>query len=236
MRKILITNDDGIASDGLRRLVEAATKFGEVWVIAPDGQRSATSHQITLHKPLYVYEVKDYPVSGVHAYKSSGSPADCIRFGLLNFVKADVVLSGINFGYNCGSDLQYSGTAGAAFEGASAGVHAIAFSEGASECHEVTDKYLERLLGEYIDKPLGYNQIWNINFPECKLSELQGVLTDRKKSKNAFYIDSYLSETMPDGGIKLTVNGDWHTNAAEGTDFRAAIDNYISIGVVNNLS
>ena len=104
------------------------------------------SHYITLHSHIDVYEVKDFPVEGVHAYKSTGTPADCVRFGLRNFVQADAVLTGINFGYNCGTDLQYSGTAGAAFEGAVEGVHSIAFSEGAFGVHEVSDKYLEQLL------------------------------------------------------------------------------------------
>ena len=149
MQKILITNDDGIQSDGIIRLARAAKKYGKVWVVAPDGQRSAMSHRITLRETIEFFPV-DFPVEGVHAYASTGTPADCVRFGILNIVKEkpDYVFSGINYGYNSGTDIQYSATVGSALEAACAGVHAIAFSEGASECHEVTDAYLEQMLKE----------------------------------------------------------------------------------------
>ena len=152
MQKILITNDDGIQSDGIIRLARAAKKYGKVWVVAPDGQRSAMSHRITLRETIEFFPV-DFPVEGVHAYASTGTPADCVRFGILNIVKEkpDYVFSGINYGYNSGTDIQYSATVGSALEAACAGVHAIAFSEGASECHEVTDAYLEQMLKELME-------------------------------------------------------------------------------------
>ena len=81
MQKILITNDDGIQSDGIIRLARAAKKYGKVWVVAPDGQRSAMSHRITLHETIEFFPV-DFPVEGVHAYASTGTPADCVRFGI----------------------------------------------------------------------------------------------------------------------------------------------------------
>ncbi len=235
MRKILITNDDGIGSDGLARLAAAAAKFGEVWIIAPDGQRSAMSHYITLHDHIDVYEVNDFPIKVAHAYKTTGTPADCIRFGLINYVRADVVLAGINFGYNCGQDIQYSGTAGAAFEGASEGVHSIAFSEGSGGVHEVSDRYLEQLLGEYIDKPLEKNTIWNINFPECSLADFKGILEDREVAYGGYFKDSYPAEKLPDGGTRLRINGEMDVKAQKGSDYRACLDNYISVGKVRNI-
>ena len=95
MQKILITNDDGIQSDGIIRLARAAKKYGKVWVVAPDGQRSAMSHRITLRETIEFFPV-DFPVEGVHAYASTGTPADCVRFGILNIVKEkpDYVFSG----------------------------------------------------------------------------------------------------------------------------------------------
>ena len=100
-RRILITNDDGIDSGGIARLAKAAKDFGEVWVVAPQHQRSAASHCITLREPIDVYP-HDFAVEGVHAYSCSGTPADCVRVGGLSVmpVRPDVVLSGINFGYN----------------------------------------------------------------------------------------------------------------------------------------
>ena len=236
MRRILITNDDGIGSDGLRRLVEAAVKLGEVWVVAPEKECSAMSHRILLREPIDVHPY-DFPVAGVKAFSTSGTPADCVRFGLLNIVKGsvDVVLSGINFGFNCGSDLQYSATVGAAMEAASVGVRAIALSEGMGDCHEVTDDCLDEILQTYIDEELPFNQILNINFPWCKRSEFKGILTDRIVARNAFYHDTYVEEPLPDGGIRLRVSGEYYEDASLSTDVRAVIDGYISIGMVRNL-
>ena len=233
---ILITNDDGITSDGIVRLARAAARCGTVWVVAPDHQCSAMSHRITLRHSIDVKEV-EFPVEGVKAYASSGTPADCIRFGILNIVegKTDLVLSGINFGYNVGSDTQYSATVGAALEGACVGIPSIALSEDWGDCHEVTDAYLDDILKELIAKPLGINQIWNVNFPGCHINELKGIQRDRKVAENAIYIDRYDEEVLEDGTRRLTVNGVQHSNAGEGTDFRAVIDYYISIGIVHNI-
>ncbi|MBE5926345.1 MAG: 5'/3'-nucleotidase SurE [Lachnospiraceae bacterium] len=237
MRKILITNDDGIDSDGIIRLAGAAAEFGEVWVVAPDSQRSAMSHSITLRHSIEAWEV-DFPVPGVHAYACNGTPADCVRIGVLNIVsgKPDHVFSGINYGYNAATDLQYSATAGAAFEAAFQKVHAIAFSEDACKVHEVTDRYLKEIIGELIDKPLGANQIWNVNFPGGSLSECKGILRDRMVSADVFYKDGYREIATSDGKISYMVDGIRNYDALEGTDLRAIFDNYVSVGVAANIS
>ena len=237
MKKILITNDDGIFSDGLIRLAKAAREFGEVWVVAPDGQRSAMSHSITLRHAIEAWEC-EFPIEGVHAFACNGTPADCVRIGVLNIVpgKPDHVFSGINYGYNLASDLQYSATAGAAFEAAFQKIHCIAFSEDACECHEVTDRYLLDAIEEVIDKPLETNQIWNVNFPGCKLETCKGVLKDRKVSTNDFYSDVYHETEIAPGRISYMVEGIRKFEAAEGTDLRAILDDYVSIGIATNIS
>lgn len=237
MRKILITNDDGIFADGLIRLAETAVKFGEVWVVAPDSQRSAMSHSITLRQSFDAWEV-DFPVKGVRAFACTGTPADCVRVGVLNIVpgRPDNVFSGINSGYNLASDLQYSATVGAAFEAAFQNVHAIAFSEDAGDIHEVTDRYIEELTAELIDKPLGVNEIWNVNFPGCRLSESNGVLRDRTVSTDVFYKDHYNGTIQSDGRICFMVEGVRKWDASEGTDLRAVIENYVSVGKALNIS
>ena len=154
-RRILITNDDGIKSEGLLRLVKEAAEFGEVWIVAPESERSAASHSITLRHEIDIFPV-EYPVEskfGVHAYSCSGTPGDCVRLGCTTIVpdKPTVVLCGINFGYNVASDIQYSATCGSAFEAEFQGVPAIAFSEGAGKCHEVSDRYLHEILEKLID-------------------------------------------------------------------------------------
>ena len=149
MRNILITNDDGISAGGIIRLARAAQAFGRVYVAAPEAQRSAASHSITLHGTIDVFRA-EFPVPGVKAFACSGTPGDCVRLGCTVLLpeKPDAVLSGINFGYNAASDIQYSATAGAAFEGAFQGCLAIAFSEGTNDHPEVADHFLHGLLGD----------------------------------------------------------------------------------------
>lgn len=238
MKKILITNDDGIDSDGLIRLAKAASKLGEVWVVAPESQRSAMSHSITLRHAIEAWEYNSFPVEGVHAYASNGTPGDCVRIGVLNIVpgKPDHVFSGINYGYNTASDLQYSATAGAAFEAAFQKIHSIAFSEDALEIHEVSDRYLEEIMAELIEKPLGINEIWNVNFPGCSLAECKGVLRDRTVSTDEYYEDHYDETVLADGRISYMVVGERNYKASEGTDLRAVLDNYVSVGIAKNIS
>lgn len=237
MRKILITNDDGIDSAGLARLSKAAMQFGEVWIVAPDSQRSAMSHSITLRHSVEAWKV-DFPVPGVHAYACNGKPADCVRIGALNIVpgKPDHVFSGINYGYNVASDLQYSATAGAAFEAAFQRIHTIAFSEDACEDHEVTDKYLNDIMAELLNKPLAVNQIWNVNFPGCRLEECKGILRDRVVSTDVFYEDRYIETRVSEEKISYMVEGIRNYNASEGTDLRAILDHYVSVGIATNIS
>lgn len=237
MRKILITNDDGIDEDGLIRLARAAVNFGEVWVVAPETQRSAMSHSVTLRHSIEAWKV-DFPVAGVHAFACDGKPADCVRIGTLNIVpgKPDHVFSGINYGYNTASDLQYSATAGAAFEAAFQKIHTIAFSEDACDVHDVTDWYLQEIMGELIEKPLEINQIWNVNFPGCRLSECKGILRDRKVSTDAYYVDRYNETKVSEGRISYMVEGVRNYNALEGTDLKAIFDGYVSIGIATNIS
>lgn len=237
MRKILITNDDGIDSDGIVRLARTALEFGEVWVVAPDNQRSAMSHSVTLRHSVEAWKM-DFPVPGVHAYACDGKPADCVRIGVLNIVpgKPDHVFSGINYGYNVASDLQYSATAGAAFEAAFQKVHTIAFSEDACDMHEVTERYLREIIAELLDKPLAVNQIWNVNFPGCRLTECNGILRDREVSTDEYYKDHYIETVISEDRISYMVEGIRNYHASENTDLKAILDNYVSIGIATNIS
>ncbi len=234
---ILITNDDGIESDGIIRLARAAKEFGDVWVVAPESQRSAASHSISLHNPISVYPCEDFPVDGVHAYYCSGTPGDCVRVGSLSVMpeRPEVVLSGINFGYNVASDIQYSATAGAAFEAAFQGYHAIALSEGCRN-HSVTDKYAKQILKKLLSEPLPEGHIHNVNFPDCELGDCKGILYDRAVSKGMFYKDHYnVVEELENGGVSYMVEGVYTPEAEDGTDYSAILNNYVSVGVVNNI-
>jgi len=237
MRKILVSNDDGIDSEGIVRLAELAKKFGEVWVVAPVKQFSAMSHAATFWDPLEVWQA-DFPVEGVHAYATSGTPSDCICVALNAVMpcKPDVVFCGINEGYNIASSIQYSATCGAAFEAANEGVHTIAFSEYHEGPHDVADKYIEQIAAELIDKPLGVNEIWNVNFPGCSLEECKGIKYDCTVSQAPFFSGGY--NVIKDEGTKVTYMIDYRPvwQAEEGTDLKAVIDNYVAVGKVKNYS
>lgn len=222
-RLILITNDDGIDAGGIRQLAETAKAFGEVWVVAPESQRSGKSHSVTYLEPLYVRERPGY-MDGVKAYECSGVPVDCVRVGIhLLGRKPDVVLSGINSGYNISGDIQYSGTAGAALEAAFWGIHAIALSQANLDYHPVTDRYLRALIGEYMDKPLPQNTVWNINFPAAapKVSRSKdGAPFCRMILHGQLHLQSTRGRH---GGIHGRAGRNWH--GSEGTDLGAVCDN-----------
>ncbi len=237
MRRILITNDDGIDASGIVRLATAAEEFGEVWVIAPTHQRSALSHSITLREPIKVYP-HDFAVRGVHAFSCSGTPADCVRMGSVSVMPSvpDVVLSGINYGYNAGTDTQYSATVGAAFEAVLMGYRSVALSEDMVDEHEVTDHYLREVLEECIDINAGYGTIVNVNFPSVPLAECRGILRNRRTSMHSFFNDTYdLIRELEDGGREFMVNGKRNMNFEKGSDMKALQDGYVSIGMIRNL-
>ncbi len=235
--RILITNDDGIEAAGIIRLARVAKEFGEVWVVAPESQRSAASHSISLHNAIDIYPYEDFPIDGVHTYSCSGTTGDCVRVGGLNVMpeKPDVVLSGINFGLNVASDIQYSATAGAAFEATFQGYHAIALSEGCN-FQDVTDKYIREILKRLLDQPLKPGHIHNVNFPDCPLSDCKGILYNRTVSQGMFYKDHYnVVEELDDGGVRYMVEGVYTPEAEEDSDYHAVLNNYVSVGVVNNI-
>ena len=125
--KILITNDDGIFSEGLAILTKWATKLGEVYVVAPSQQQSGKSHAITIHSPFEISKVT-LGLGEKEAYAVGSTPVDCVRFATLGLgIQFDLIFSGINKGYNLGEDILYSGTVGALFEASLRRTNAIAF-------------------------------------------------------------------------------------------------------------
>ena len=238
MMDILITNDDGICSDGIVRLAETAKEFGRVWVVAPQHENSAASHSITLRHSVEIHP-HVFPVEGVKAYSCSGTPADCVRVAV-SFImpkRPDVVMSGINYGYNMASDIQYSATAGAAFEAEFQECLAIAFSEDAGKCYEVTDRYLREVMSELISETYVPGQIINVNFPGCPLDECRGILRNRRVSRLAFYEDHYNEvRKLDDGGSELMVEGVHRPYSEEDSDYAAIMGGFVSIGRVRNIS
>ncbi len=240
MRKhILITNDDGISADGIRKLAETARRFGDVTVVAPDVQRSAASHHCIFSRPL-ILKKYDFGLDGINAFTLDGTPADCVRVGIFAAMdsKPDAVLSGINHGYNISSDIQYSGTVGAALEAAFLGVRAIAVSYGnyQFEATDIVDRYLPELLEEYLEKPLPANQVWNINIPDCPADECMGIIRNAAMNTDCFYDDQYLKEKVDEKTWSVTNITHRIWKGPANSDLNAVINKYISVGTVTNLT
>ena len=238
-RRILITNDDGIGADGIRKLAEIARGFGEVTVVAPDTQQSAASHRCIFTRPLILKEYC-FGLDGIKAFTLDGTPADCVRVGIYaaSDSKPDIVLSGINHGYNISSDIQYSGTVGAALEAAFQGVPAIAVSYGSPEFKEtdIVDRYLPELLEEYMEKPLPESSIWNINIPDCRADECRGIFRDAVMNTGSFYDDQYRKEPIGDKAWSVTNTARRIWKGPERSDLDAVINRYIAVGTVTNLT
>ena len=238
-RRILITNDDGIEADGIRKLAEIAREFGEVTIVAPDTQRSAASHHCIFNRPLILKEY-DFGLDGVKAFTLDGTPADCVRVGIfaVSDSKPDVVLSGINHGYNISSDIQYSGTVGAALEAAFLGIRGVAVSYGNHEfkATDIVDRYLPELLAEYMEKLLPSNQIWNINIPDCRADECRGICRDAVMNTENFYDDQYMKELAGDKTWAVTNIARRVWKGSEGSDLDAVINRFIAVGTVTNLT
>ncbi len=197
--RILVTNDDGIYSEGLRTLAEfLADKGYEVTVIAPDGNRSAFSHSLSIYKKLFFKEEK---ISDkFSAYSLSGTPADCVKFGVRYFEKTpfDLVCSGINLGNNLGSDTCYSGTVAAALEGNFFKIKSMAFSNVSSKNCDF--KANARALESFFDKLLSAaseEYALNVNLPN---RDPEGVKVAPLGIQE--YSDEY--ERMEDGSFMLT--------------------------------
>lgn len=176
--KILVTNDDGIHSEGLRLLALELQKHHDVYVIAPDRERSATSHAITLRHSM---DLKKVRLEGIKndAYTLSGTPADCVRIGLeLLYKDIDIVFSGINRGYNAGADVQYSGTVGACAEANIYNTPGVAisteFKDGEAK-FELASKFAPILFERYKDILINENLVLNINVPKLSETEIKGI-------------------------------------------------------------
>ena len=162
--RILLTNDDSISASQLPPLVQWCKKLGDVTVVVPKQQQSGKSHGIEIHEPYEVKQVES--IHGVETYTVDSTPADCVRFALLGMNKEfDLVISGINRGFNVGKDIMYSGTAAAVFEAGAQGLPAIAFSTSV-EGYDTAANELDRIwafMQEHHLWDVGY--LYNVNIP-----------------------------------------------------------------------
>lgn len=206
--KILVVNDDSVTAPGIAVLARAAAAFGEVWVVAPRSQCSALSQKLTLRESLPVARA-DFPVPVRQAWQLEGTPVDCVKVAL-DYVmkeKPDLVLSGINNGYNVGFDIAYSGTLGAAFEAARHGIPAIAFSVVSNAHLAAAEPYLHDILAELIVLPPEPGTVWNVNFPALNTRPLQGIRRDCPVARVGMYREKYVENRLPDGSVELICQG-----------------------------
>ncbi|MEE8408680.1 MAG: 5'/3'-nucleotidase SurE [Myxococcota bacterium] len=178
--KILISNDDGIAAYGLRALAESLGAIGELWIVAPDRERSAISHAISLHVPLRVRQ------SAEREYAVDGTPTDCIYLALHHLMDGPpaLVISGINHGPNLGNDVLYSGTVSAAMEGALFGHPALAVSLGLRDNRQgplqqsdfaVAADVAAKLATAILDRPMQPGVLLNVNVPATPREAIRGI-------------------------------------------------------------
>lgn len=222
--RILVTNDDGIFSDGIRKLANALKPLGEVVIVAPDREQSAASHALTLNRPLRLLQLQK------DEWTVDGTPTDCVNLAVLYLFKnarPDLVVSGINFGPNLGDDVTYSGTISAAFEGALLNIPSIAFSAEVGEnfSFDRCAMFAARLTREVMARPREPDIVLNVNFP---LGEFKGVKV--AKLGKRIYSEGVIERLDPRGRKYFWIGGEppvWHPG--EGTDFEAIQAGYIAI-------
>ena len=230
--RILITNDDGIHAPGLRALAEAAAKIGEVKVSAPDRQRSACGHAMTMRDPL---RVKKAHWKGIEAWEVNGLPVDCVNVGLTHLWPdgCDLVLSGINSGPNLGFDVTYSGTCGGAMEGCVNGIRSIALSSAILNGGETIDydssrEWIEAHWDLLLKAPLPPISFLNVNIPALPFAQLKGyrfaamgrrVYEDRVERREDPWGEPYFWQ----GGVNIM------DRTLPDTDFHAVCQGFVAI-------
>lgn len=228
--RILLTNDDGIMAEGIYILAKELEKDHEVIIVAPEIQRSAQSHAITLFQPMVVKEIK---LEGLKskAYSISGTPADCVRVALEVLAKEpiDLVFSGINIGLNSGMDILYSGTVSAAIEANMYNIPSIAISTDLIDGKvnfDIAAKYAKRIFENSKDKLMENAIVLNINTPFRKEEDILGIKVC--KIGGAIY-DCYLVEHNGNGEKTLKLEGRKNAKIEEDTDRYYLKQGYVTV-------
>ena len=198
--RIILSNDDGIQSNGLVELAKCLSKKHELLIVAPEDNRSASSHSMTVGKPIKINKVNFF--DNIVSYSISGTPVDCVKIAKLMFkdFKSDLVVAGINKGHNLGSDTLYSGTLSIACEASFFGDVAFAFScFGLGESDFINYSLLAEEIIEKLYPVSNKGDIFNVNFPNCNRKEINGIkMTSLGKQ---LYTDRY--EKVSDDTYKL---------------------------------
>ena len=222
--RILVTNDDGVFSEGIERLAAALSPVGEVFTVAPDQERSAAGHSLTLQSPLRA------KLLGGNRWSVDGTPTDCVNWGVLHLLKDDrpkLIFSGINLGLNLGDDVTYSGTVSAAFEGTLIGISSVAISQEIETnfTFDAAAEFASGLARRLLENPLPQGTLINVNVPA---GAPRGVRVARLGKRR--YGETVIEKTDPRGRpyywIGSTIPAGDHE---EGTDITAVAEKFISM-------
>ncbi|MFA6074437.1 MAG: 5'/3'-nucleotidase SurE [Negativicutes bacterium] len=226
---ILVSNDDGINAKGIRALVEELAKIARITVVAPDGERSAQSQALTINQPLMIHE-QDLIIANVTAYRVEGTPADCVKLALgeilLNDIP-DLIITGINHGPNLGTDILYSGTVGAAIEGLTCELPAIAVSlvtwGGYEWDFSVAARYAARIAPQLVanHRSTKRARLININVPNIPEEKLRGAVVTTMGVLR--YENVFERRTDPRGRVYYWMGGAITDDAAHPTSDVEAI-------------
>ena len=226
MIEILVTNDDGVQADGIRALAKAMEPLGRVSIVAPDREQSATSHALTLHRPLRIRRLSEREMS------VDGTPTDAVLLGVHGFLKERpaLVVSGINHGPNMGNDVLYSGTVAAASEGTFLGIPSIAISLatwGPADFGPAA-RVAERLVANLLRRGLPARTCLNVNIPPIPWEQIQGVRVTRLGKR--VYRDVIVEKTDPRGKLYYWIGGEeptWEND--DSSDFTAVERGFVSV-------
>ncbi|MDI1322463.1 MAG: 5'/3'-nucleotidase SurE [Algoriphagus sp.] len=229
---ILVSNDDGITSKGIRVLISVMKKLGEVVVVAPDSPQSGMGHAITIGETLRLYEEDIF--EDVVAYKSSGTPADCVKLAKHYVLKdrtPDLVVSGINHGSNTSISVLYSGTMSAAIEGALEGLPSIGFSlcdySSKAEFSHV-EEWVEKIARQVLERGIPKGIALNVNFPPKRNEPIQGIKVCRQA--DAKWQEEFTERYDPTGRKYFWMAGNFvNFDHGEDNDEWAIANNYVAI-------
>jgi len=228
--KILLTNDDGIFSEGIKALRQCLSSLGEIWVVAPDRERNAISHALTLHRPLRLAEID------TRSYAVNGTPADCINIALHYLLpdRPQLLVAGINRGGNLGSDVNYSGTVAGALEGARMGIPSFCVSLAAEGSFKYVPaaRFALRLAQCIIQRGrLPFNTMLNVNVPDTNGQEIDDYRITRQGAQR--HRNTIEEKIDPRGmsyyWIGRTLAGYAPGELDDGSDYRAVEDRVISV-------
>jgi len=229
--KILVTNDDGIFSSGIFSLWEVAKEFGDVTVVAPNSEKSAVGHGITISKPIYIKEITRK--NSFNGYAVSGTPADCVKIALNNIMSnpPELILAGINIGSNLGNNIIYSGTVSAAREGSFLGIPSFAISLDTFNpisSFNSPKSIIRRIINKIDLSKIPLGSILNINIPNCNVDEVKGIRIT--KQGNQYFKDSFEECFNPRGVPYFWMKGETiDKDRSLELDGYAVKNNYISV-------